>query len=72
MSNWIDYDVDVLASSPTEINQIEKRFKQPSTGLVKWVAMQFGNPVGKVKKDVKDLVAFQATSNLGYFTCQRQ
>jgi len=34
VSNLIDYELEVLASSPTEINQIEQRMKQPSTKLL--------------------------------------
>jgi len=40
MSNWIDYTLDVLANSPTEINQIAARLKQPSAELVDWVAQR--------------------------------
>jgi hypothetical protein len=29
MSNWIDYNLDVLAGSPAEISQIAERLNQP-------------------------------------------
>ena len=38
MSNWIDYDIDVLASSPTEMNRIAERLKKPSQELADWIA----------------------------------
>jgi hypothetical protein len=38
MSNWIAYQLDVLARNPAEMNQIAERLKQPSEKLVSWVA----------------------------------
>lgn len=38
MSNDLVYTLDVLASSPTEINQIAEGLKQPSLELATWVA----------------------------------
>ena len=46
MSNWLDYELDVLASSPSEINQIAERLKQPSTSLLNFVADKFGQLFG--------------------------
>ena len=66
MSNWIDYDLDALAGSPAEINQIEKRLQQPSAELVAWVAEKFGEPSSDVAHNLKELVGFKAVRNLGY------
>ena len=66
MSNWIDYHLDVLASSPAEINQIAERLNRPSLELANWVAQTFGQPVGEVVENLKDLLAFKTVRNLGY------
>jgi hypothetical protein len=66
MSNWIDYELDVLAGSPAEINQIAERLKQPSTELVTWAVGKFGEPPSEVADNLKKLVEFKATRNLGY------
>ena len=65
MSNWIDYDLDVLASNPAEINQIAARLNQPSLELATWVAQRFGQPVGEVAEGLKDLIEFKTLCNLG-------
>jgi hypothetical protein len=44
MSNRLDYDLDVLASDPIEINNIAQRLREPSTELVGWMREQFGEP----------------------------
>jgi len=66
MSNWIDYDLDVLASNPAEINQIAARLNQPSFELATWVAQRFGQPVGEVAEGLKELLEFKSVRNLGY------
>jgi len=66
MSNWVDYELDVLAGSPAEINQIAGRLKQPSTELVTWAAEKFGQPSSEVAEGLKELFDFKATRNLGY------
>ncbi|MGC2517084.1 MAG: hypothetical protein WA383_21385, partial [Terriglobales bacterium] len=66
MSNWIDYDLDVLASNPDEINQIAARLNQPSLELAYWAAKRFGQPVGEVAEGLKELLAFKTVRNLGY------
>jgi hypothetical protein len=66
MSNWIDYELEVLASSPTEINQIEQRMKQPSTKLLDLLPRRFGEPVSEVSGELNGLFEFEATKNLGY------
>ena len=60
MSNWLDYELDVLASSPSEINQIAERLKQPSTKLADFFANKSGRPVKEITEVLKDLLAFKA------------
>jgi len=66
MSNWIDYDVDVLTSNPAEINQIAVRLNQPSLELINWVAQKFSQPVREVAEGLKELLEFKTVLNLGY------
>jgi hypothetical protein len=66
MSNWIDYNLDVLAGSSDEINQIAERLTQPSLELVNWIAERSGQPSNEVVDALKELFEFVATRNLGY------
>jgi hypothetical protein len=66
MSNWIEYELEVLAGSPTEINQIEQRMKQPSTKLLDHLRRRFGEPVSEIGGELNGLFEFEATKNLGY------
>jgi hypothetical protein len=66
MSNWLDYEVDVLASDPHEINQIAERLKRPSSELVNWIAEQFGRSLSEDIEGLRELVQFEAVQNLGY------
>lgn len=66
MSNWIDYNLDVLASSPAEINQIAERLNQPSFALASWTAQRDGQPVSEVAEGLKELLEFKTVKNLGY------
>lgn len=66
MSNWIDYNVDVLASNPREINLIAERIKEPSDELVSRLAEVCDGDVETVANNVRELVEFNATENLGY------
>lgn len=65
MSNWIDYNLDVLAGSPGEINQIAKRLNQPSSELAAWVAQRNGQTLIAVQEDLKELLEFKTVKNLG-------
>jgi hypothetical protein len=62
MSNWIDYDIDVLASSPTEMNRIAERLKKPSQELADWIAQ--GKEVSKIAENLKHLLEFKVVENL--------
>jgi hypothetical protein len=66
MSNWIDYNLDVLAMSPAEISQIAERLNQPSLELVTWIAQRGGQPVSEVAEGLKELLEFKTVKNLGY------
>lgn len=66
MSNWIDYRLDVLASSPKEINQIAARLKQPSSKLVDWVAERFHQQPSEAAAGLAELVSFEPVENLFY------
>jgi hypothetical protein len=66
MSNWIHYNVDVLASNPREINLIAERIKEPSDELVSRFAEVCDGDVETVANNLRKLVEFNATKNLGY------
>jgi len=66
MSNWIDYNLDVLAGSTAEINQIAERLNQPSPELVNWIAERDGQQADEVTEGLKELLKFKAVRNLGY------
>jgi hypothetical protein len=66
MSNWIEYDIDVLASSPSELNHISERLKKPSQELADWVAQKLGKEVTEVAENLKQLLEFEEVENLGY------
>ena len=66
MSNWIDYRIDVLASSPDEINQIAERLNQPSLELAVWIAQRGGQPVNEIVEFLKGLLEFKTERNLGH------
>lgn len=66
MSNWIDYELEVLATSPTEINLIEHRMKQLSTKLLDLLLMGFGEPGSEISGGPNGLFDFEATKNLEY------
>jgi hypothetical protein len=38
MSNWVDVQLDVLAASPDEVNQIERALQNPCDELIAWRA----------------------------------
>jgi hypothetical protein len=60
MANWVDYQLDVLASCPDEINRIETRLAHPSEELIAWVAEEWhASP-----KFVTELVTFKSKHNL--------
>ncbi len=64
MANIIEYRVDVLATSPDEINRIGARLKEPSKGLVDWVAERFQQERTELEEGMRSLVAFEPMANL--------
>ena len=66
MSNWIDMRLDVLASSPEEINKIEAALQEPCEELLAWVAKKWSADAKEIAVDVKALVTFKPKCNLGY------
>jgi hypothetical protein len=63
MSNIIHYSLEVLGSSPTEINHIAARLVQPSPELVNRVSERFGKPPGEVAENLKTLLEFEVTED---------
>jgi len=66
MSNWIDMRLDVLASSPDEINQIERALQNPCDELIAWRAQLCGEDPKEIATNVKEIVTFRPVCNLGY------
>ena len=58
MSNLLHYDLEVLADSPAEIDQIGHRLEHPSAELVNRFVEKSGRPADNVADDLKGLVAF--------------
>jgi hypothetical protein len=63
MSNWIDYSLDVLSTSPSEMNRIAEQLNKPSQELAEWIAQRDGQPV---TEGLKQLFDFKPVKNLGY------
>jgi hypothetical protein len=66
MSNWVDFDLDVLAGNPTEINQIEAALQEPCDELLCWFAGRVNKNPEEVAADAKEIVSLKPDSNLGY------
>jgi hypothetical protein len=64
MSNWIDVHLDVLASTPAEINEIETALRHPCADLIVWRAKLSGMEPTDIAEHVKEVVAFRAIKNL--------
>ena len=64
MANVIDYVLDVLATSPEEINRIAARLKQPSSELLDWFAKRGNCEPGEIAQSVSELVSFEPVENL--------
>jgi len=66
MGNIIYYSLDVLATSPEEINRIAARLKQPSSELLNWIAKRDDRKVEEIAQPVAELVSFAPVTNLFY------
>jgi hypothetical protein len=65
MSNDIAVQLDVLASSPQEINDIQRALQNPCTELIAWSAQRAGREPATIAADVREIVAFKPIENLG-------
>ena len=66
MSNWVDVHLDVLASSPEEINQIEGALQKPCEQLIAWRAQKTGEDPKEIAGTIQEIVSFTPICNLGY------
>jgi hypothetical protein len=66
MSNVIDYILDVLATSPEEINRIATRLEQPSSELLDWVAKGGNRKPDEIAQSLAELVRFEPVRDLFY------
>jgi hypothetical protein len=64
LSNWIDFYLDVLATSPDELQQVQTAFQEPSTKLLAWEAGRRCQRVEDIAAGVKDLVSFKPAQNI--------
>jgi len=65
MSNWVDIHLDVLATTPSEINQIECALQEPCEELVTWRAQRTGENPNEIAASVKEIVSFKPIKTLG-------
>lgn len=61
MSNWVDLRMDVLASSPDEINKIERAREE----LIAWRAQKTGEDPKEIAGRTKEIVSLKPNRNLG-------
>jgi hypothetical protein len=66
MSNWIDMQLDVLASCPDEINRIERALQEPCDELIAWRAQRSGEDPKEIAGSIKEIVSLKPVRNLGY------
>jgi hypothetical protein len=66
MSNWVDAHLDVLASSPQMINEIERALQNPCEELIAWRAQLTGEDPKEIAANIKEIVSFKPVCNLGY------
>lgn len=66
MGNWVDVCLDVLASYPDEIHRIERALQEPCSELITWRAQLTGADPQEIAANVKKIVSFKPTRNLGY------
>ncbi len=55
MSSSLDYTLDILGNSPSEIARIAERLQRPSAELVSFVANESSQPVKEITEGLKDL-----------------
>jgi hypothetical protein len=66
MSDTVHYELDVLASAPTEINLIARSLKHVSAKLIQSVTESSGKTVSEIAEALHDIVWFEVVCNLGF------
>jgi len=66
MTNWFDLQLDVLASSPEEINQIERALQGPSDELIAWCGKRIGENPQEIAASFKEALSLKPVCNLGH------
>jgi len=67
MSGWVvNVTLDVLASDPPEIKDIEAALQEPSEELIAWYANKCNENHVDMDPDFKEVVVFKQTTKLGY------
>jgi hypothetical protein len=66
MSDWLDVNLDVLAADPAEIKKIEVALQEPCEELIVWYATICDDPLVNCASNIREVVAFKPTCNLGY------
>jgi hypothetical protein len=65
MANWHVVRLDVFASAPAEIKEIEMALQEPSQEMVARYAQARNDDPVSLASDIKEIVAFKRTSYLG-------
>jgi hypothetical protein len=58
--------LDVLASSPAEVNQVERALQEPCEELIAWRAQRARVQPKSIAAGIKEIVMFTPVCNLGY------
>jgi hypothetical protein len=66
MSSSLDFDLEILTNSTSEMNQIAERLKRPSTKLADFVAKESSRPFEEIMEGLKELLAFKVAENPRY------
>src|SRR5450631_1003921 len=71
MFNWIDCQLDVLASNPKEMDHIAEVLNTPFQELAIRIAQWFKQPVDQVAEGLQRLLEFKAVKSLGSNNARR-
>jgi hypothetical protein len=66
MSNYVLVRLEVFASDPAEISKIEVALQEPCQELIAWYATICDDPLAYSASNIREVVAFTPTRNLGY------
>src|SRR5215470_4297542 len=66
-SSWVDCALDVLATSPKQLDAIANLLQEPSAEFLRWSVLPYWPPPkpGEIKR-YRKLLAFKAVKNLEY------